>query len=62
MLSQPLRGRTVAVLVESEFIPYEIAAYRACFELLGAELQFVSRVVYGDNPPRSLTFVSDVDQ
>ncbi|HMD84575.1 MAG TPA: thiamine biosynthesis protein ThiJ, partial [Terriglobia bacterium] len=57
MSSAPLAGKKVAVLVESEYIPYEIHAYRAQFPALGAEVHFIARL--WDQPKQ--TFVSDVD-
>lgn len=53
----PLAGKKIAVLVESEFVPGEIAEYRRRFHELGAEVHFMSRL-WGQ--PRQ-TFVSDVD-
>lgn len=38
----PLKGKKIAVLVESEFIPEEIEAYRRDFAALGAEVHFMS--------------------
>src|SRR5208283_3403362 len=57
MSSAPLAGKKVAVLVESEYIPYEIRAYREQFAALGAEVHFIARL--WDQPKQ--TFVSDVD-
>jgi len=57
MSSAPLGGEKVAVLVESEYIPYEIRAYREQFAALGAEVHFIARL-WGQ--PKQ-TFVSDVD-
>ncbi len=54
----PLKGKKIAVLVESEFIPGEIDAYRYGFAALGAEVHFMSRL-WGQ--PKQ-TFVSDVEQ
>jgi protease I len=54
---KPLTGRKIAVIVEHEFIPEEIAAYDSCFKLLGADVHFVSRL-WGNE---SITFVSDVE-
>jgi protease I len=53
-----LTGKKIAVLVESQYIPGEIEAYRYGFGTLGAEVHFMSRL-WG-NP--SLTFVSEVEQ
>lgn len=58
MNNWPLQGKKIAVLVESEFIPGEIEAYRYGFETLGAEVHFMSRLW---NQPRQ-TFVSDVER
>jgi protease I len=57
MNSRPLEGKKIAVLVESEFVPGEIEAYRYGFAALGAEVHFMSRLW---NQPRQ-TFVSDVE-
>ena len=57
MSNAPLAGKKVAVLVESEYIPYEIRAYREQFPALGAEVHFIARL-WGQ--PKQ-TFVSDVD-
>jgi protease I len=56
-----LHGERIAVIVENKFIPEEIEAYRSGFALLGAEVEFVSRLWYGDFRPESATFYSDVD-
>lgn len=53
--NQPLAGRKVAVLVESLYIPDEIAAYQQDFAALGAHVDLVSRL-WGNS---SVTFVSD---
>ena len=53
-----LDGKRVAVLVESEYIPEEIAAYRRVFPERGATVDLISRL-WG-NP--EVTFVSDVDK
>jgi protease I len=52
-----LEGKKIAVLVESEFVPGEIVAYRYGFTALGAEVHFMSRL--WDQP--NVTFVSDVE-
>ncbi len=58
-MSAPLLiGKKVAVFVESEYIPEEIATYRSRFAELGAEVHVMSRL-WG-NP--SITFVSDADE
>ena len=38
MSSAPLASKKVAVLLESEYIPYEIRAYREQFAALGAKV------------------------
>ena len=60
-LSIPLAGKRIAVVVESKFIPEEINAYRYGFATLGAQVEFVSRLNYGDYRPETATFTSDVD-
>lgn len=57
MATRMLEGKKVAILVESEFIPEEIAAYQQRFGELGATVDFMSRL-WGNE---SLRFVSDVD-
>jgi protease I len=52
-----LEGKKIAVLVETEFIPEEIAAYQIRFAELGATVHFMSRLW---NQP-SARFISDVD-
>jgi protease I len=42
MQDRPLEGKKIAILVESEFIPEEIEAYRRDFAALGAEVHFMS--------------------
>ena len=54
-------GAKIAVCVEHKFIPEEIAAYLAAFPLLGAQVELVSRIWYGDSKPESTTFYGDVD-
>ena len=44
MAEGPLAGKKIAVLVESEYIPEEILAYRIHFEKLGAEVVLVTRL------------------
>jgi protease I len=66
MTDKPLAGKKIAVVVESKYIPEEIEAYRSCFSLLGASVDFISRLYYGDYKPgnqywRSPVFYSDVD-
>ncbi len=53
----PLRGKRIAVLVESEFIPDEISTYRSRFAKLGATVELVSRL-WGQP---SIRFISDVE-
>jgi protease I len=53
-----LEGRKIAVLVESQYIPGEIEAYRYGFGALGAQVDFMSRL-WGN---KSITFVSEVEQ
>lgn len=57
MATRMLEGKKIAVLVETEFIPEEIAAYQTRFAELGATVHFMSRL-WG-NP--STRFISDVD-
>jgi protease I len=57
----PLSGKKIGVLVENKFIPEEISAYQVGFPILGAEIEFISRLWYGDYKPDSATFYSDVD-
>ncbi|MBF0424471.1 MAG: DJ-1/PfpI family protein [Magnetococcales bacterium] len=58
MSDQPLRGKKIAILVETEYVPSEIETYRTRFAAYGAEVHLMSRL-WG-NP--KVTFVSDVDQ
>jgi protease I len=53
-----LEGKKIAVLVESQYIPGEIEAYRYGFGVLGAQVDFMSRL-WGN---KSITFVSEVEQ
>src|SRR5829696_5909414 len=53
-----LDGKRVAVLVESEYIPEEIAAYQRVFPEGGASVDLITRL-WG-NP--DATFVSDIDK
>jgi ankyrin repeat protein/putative intracellular protease/amidase len=62
----PLRGKKIAVIVESKYIPEEIAGYRKRFGELGAEVVLLSRIYYGDYRPghpnwTAPKFFSDVD-
>ena len=61
MTNQPLAGKKIGVFVDHKFIPEEIEAYRSGFALLGAEVEFVSRIWYGEWRPPRQTFYSDVD-
>jgi len=56
MSSKPLAGKKVAVLTEHEFIPEEMDYYRIGFQVLGAEVEFLTNL-WG-NPNRTL--VADV--
>lgn len=58
MTTKALTGKKVAVLVETEYIPEEIAAYQTRFPELGATVHFMSRL-WGNS---SVRFVSDVDE
>jgi protease I len=65
-MSAPLQapridGAKIAVVLENKFIPEEIDAYVIGFPLLGAEVELVSRLWYGDYRPASATFYSDID-
>jgi protease I len=55
--SASLAGKKIAVVVESEFVPHEIATYRERFAAYGAEVHLMSRL-WGNS---SLAFVSDVE-
>ena len=57
MVTRPLKGKKIAVLVETEYIPEEIAAYQTRFLELGATVHLMSRL-WGE---KSTRFVSDVD-
>jgi protease I len=61
MSDAPLSGKKIGIIVENKFIPEEIAAYQSAFPVLGAEVEFISRIWYGDFKPESATFYSDVD-
>ncbi|MDR0585461.1 MAG: hypothetical protein LBG57_14100 [Treponema sp.] len=56
-----LKGKKIAVLTDNKFIPEEIQVYRTGFAVYGAEVDFVSRIWYGDYKPDSAVFYSDVD-
>ena len=58
MSLRPLEGKKIAVLVESQYVPGEIEAYRYGFGALGAEVHFISRL-WGNE---RLTFVGEVEQ
>lgn len=60
-MNKPLLGKKVAVLVENKFIPEEIEAYRQGFTILGAQVELVSHIWYGDFKPPQQIFYSDVD-
>jgi protease I len=51
----------IGVVVESKFIPEEIEAYRTGFGVLGAKVEFLSRIWFGDHKPERGMFYSDVD-
>ena len=57
MATTTLAGKKIAVLVETEFIPEEIEAYKERFAELGATVHLMSRL-WGQE---SAHFVSDVD-
>ncbi len=57
MATGALSGKKIAVLVETEFIPEEFAAYQQRFPELGATVHLMSRL-WGN---KSTRFVSDVD-
>jgi protease I len=61
MSGRPLAGRKIAVIVENKFIPEEISAYQFVFPALGATVDLVSRIWWGDYKPKSTTYYSDVD-
>lgn len=54
-------GARIAVVLENKFIPDEIAAYLSGFPLLGAEVELLSRIWWGEFKPPSTLFYSDVD-
>jgi protease I len=57
MTTETLAGKKIAVLLETEFIPDEIATYQKRFAELGATVHLMSRL-WGQE---KATFVSDVD-
>jgi protease I len=60
-IASPLSGKKIGIVVESKFIPEEISAYETGFALLGAQVELISRLYYGNYRPDQATFVSDVD-
>lgn len=58
MAALPLTGKKIAVLVESQYVPGEIEAYRYGFGALGAEVHFMSRLWSNER----ITFVGEVEQ
>lgn len=56
-----IAGKKIGVVLESKFIPEEINAYRYGFAVLGAEVEFISRLNYGDHRPASAAYWSDID-
>lgn len=44
MSTKMLEGKKIAVLLETEFIPKEIAAYQTHFPKLGATVHLMSRL------------------
>ena len=54
-------GARIAVVLENKFIAEEIAAYLMGFPLLGAKVELVARIWWGDSKPASETFFADVD-
>ena len=61
MIPTPLAEKRIAVLVDHKFIPEEIESYRIGFSLLGASVEFISRIWWTNWTPESQTFYSDVD-
>jgi protease I len=60
-IASPLSEKKIGIVVESKFIPEEISAYQTGFILLGAQVEFISRLYYGNYRPDQATFISDVD-
>jgi protease I len=58
MPDQPLDGKKIAVLVESQFIPAEISCYQDRFASYGAEVHLIS-YLWGQP---ALTFISEVTE
>jgi protease I len=54
-------GARIAIVVENKFIPEEIAAYLSAFPVLGARVELLSRIWWGDYKPPRAAFYSDVD-
>ncbi|MGP0091546.1 MAG: hypothetical protein ACLPKB_16535 [Xanthobacteraceae bacterium] len=54
-------GAKILVALENKFIPEEIAAYLAGFPVLGAQVELVSRLWYGEYRPASAVFYGDID-
>jgi putative intracellular protease/amidase len=57
MVNQPLSGKKIAVLVESQYIPVELDIYQKRFKQLGATVHLVSRM-WGQG---SQEFVSELE-
>jgi putative intracellular protease/amidase len=57
MVEKPLTGKKIAVLVESQYIPWEIRTYRERFANMGATVHLMSRL-WGN---AKLSFVSEVE-
>ena len=51
MAANELAGKKIAVVLEHKFIPEELWAYLNGFKLLGAEVELVTRLWYGDYKP-----------
>jgi protease I len=56
-----IEGARIAIVLENKFIAEEIATYLACFPLLGADVEPVARIWWGDYKPASAVFYADVD-
>jgi len=56
-----IEGTRICVLVEHKFIPQEIAAYLCGFPLLGAEVDLVARIRWGEAPADAAIFYGDCD-
>jgi protease I len=57
-MQKPLAGKKIGILVESQFVPGEITTYQYGFEMLGAQVDFMSRL-WGQ--PKA-TFISTVER